>query len=337
MSRKPNEDFFAHSTMSFGEHLEELRRALFKAVVGLVAGFLIGLIIANKVVAFIQTPLLDGLTRYYGDKDIAALEAKYGEEEVKEVSKYIKSESRTMDILYIERSQADEIARQFNGETVADLELGKPDSSDMLKIRVWHPIKSKVTALNVQEAFMIWLKAAFVAGVIMSSPWVFYQIWIFVAAGLYPHEQKHVYIYLPMSLLLFLAGASLAFFFVFEPVIDFLFQFNRAMNIDPDPRISEWVSFVLFLPLGFGVAFQLPLVMLFLNRIGMLSVELYTRSWRTAILCIFVLSMFLTPSDPISMLMMAVPLTVLYFFGILLCIYMPQAKSPYKEGYDPKQ
>lgn len=322
--------------MSFGEHLEELRGALFKAVAGLVIGFLLGLLIANRVVAFIQTPLLEGLTRYYGAKDVAALEAKFGEEEVKDVAEYIKTESRTMDIMYVERQQADEMVRQMSGKSTSDIELASPDSSDMLRIRVWKPIKSKVTALNVQEAFMIWLKAGFVSGVIISSPWVFFHIWSFVAAGLYPHEQKYVYLYLPMSLLLFLAGASLAFFFVFEPVIDFLFTFNRAMNVDPDPRISEWVSFVLFLPLGFGVAFQLPLVMLFLNRLGMFTVELYLKSWRMAILCIFVLSMFLTPADPISMLMMALPLTLLYFFGIVLCLYMPRMKSPYKEGYDPK-
>ena len=322
--------------MSFGEHLEELRRALFKAVAGLALGFLLGLLIANRVVAFIQTPLLDGLTRYYGAKDIAALEAKFGEKAVEPVAEYIKKESQTMDLLYIERQQADELVRQMNGDPPSGIDLEKPDSSDMLKIRVWKPIKSRVTALNVQEAFMIWLKAGFVAGAIISSPWVFYQIWIFVAAGLYPHEQKYVYLYLPLSLLLFLAGASLAFFFVFEPVIDFLFQFNRAMNVDPDPRISEWVSFVLFLPLGFGVAFQLPLVMLFVHRLGLITVQTYVKSWRMAVLCIFVLSMFLTPSDPISMLMMAVPLTILYFFGIVLCVYMPQTKSPYQEGYDPK-
>lgn len=323
--------------MSFGEHLDELRRALAKAVAGLVIGFLLGLLVANKVVAFIQTPLLDGMTRYYAAKDVAALQAKFGEEEVAPVADFITTESRTMDFLYVEQQQVEELLRQMNGEATEEPKLAPPETDKMLKIRVWRPIKSKVTALNVQEAFMIWLKAGFVAGVVMSSPWVFYHIWIFVAAGLYPHEQKYVYLYLPISLLLFLAGACLAFFFVFEPVIDFLFKFNRAMNVDPDPRISEWISFVLFLPLGFGVAFQLPLVMLFVNRLGLFSTTQYLSSWRMAIMCIFVLSMFLTPSDPISMLMMAVPLTLLYFLGILLCMYMPKMKNPYQEGYDPGQ
>ncbi|MFP6671818.1 MAG: twin-arginine translocase subunit TatC [Pirellulaceae bacterium] len=135
--------------------------------------------------------------------------------------------------------------------------------------------------------------------------------------------------------MLFLAGSALAFLFVFEPVLSFLFSFNRAMDIDPDPRISEWMSFVLFLPLGFGIAFQLPLVMLFVQRLGLVSARSFISKWRIAVLIIFVLSMFLTPADPISMLMMAIPLCGLYVLGILLCKWMPRNRSPFAEGYDP--
>ena len=201
--------------------------------------------------------------------------------------------------------------------------------------RVWRPIDTVVKALSAQEAFMIWLKAAFVSGMVIASPIMFWQIWNFVAAGLYPHEKKYMYIYLPFSLILFLAGAATAFFFVFQYVLNFLFKFNTAMNIDPDPRISEWLSFVLMLPLGFGIAFQLPLVMLFLHRIGVFSIRAYLDKWRIAVLVIFVISMLLTPADPISMLLMALPLTFLYFLGIGMCHWMPRNKSPFAEGYEP--
>ena len=182
---------------------------------------------------------------------------------------------------------------------------------------------------------MIWIKAAFIGGIILSSPWIFYQIWQFIAAGLYPHERKYVYIYLPFSLLLFFGGAAMAFFVVMEPVLDFLFSYNRMMEIDPDPRISEWLGFVMFLPLGFGIAFQLPLAMLMLQRIGMFTIEAYLAKWRVAVLVIFIASMFLTPADPVSMLMLAGPLTILYFFGIALCRFMPRNRNPYADGYDP--
>ena len=78
---------------------------------------------------------------------------------------------------------------------------------------------------------MIYIKAALVVGLILASPWVFHQIWSFVGAGLYPHEKKYVYRFLPFSIGLFLLGTAVAFFFVFEPVLDFLFRFNRQLNI----------------------------------------------------------------------------------------------------------
>jgi sec-independent protein translocase protein TatC len=108
-----------------------------------------------------------------------------------------------------------------------------------ITVPVWEKVDVRVQTLNAHEGFMIWIKAAFIGGIILSSPWIFYQIWQFIAAGLYPHERKYVYIYLPFSLFLFFGGAAMAFFVVMEPVLDFLFSYNRMMEIDPDPRISE--------------------------------------------------------------------------------------------------
>ena len=96
-------------------------------------------------------------------------------------------------------------------------------------------------------------------------------------------------------------------------------------------RINDWLSFVMFLPLGFGIAFQLPLVMLFMNRIGLFEVEDYLAKWRVAVMIIFVLAMFLTPADPISMMLLAVPLSLLYFLGIGMCKWMPRSENPFGE------
>ena len=205
----------------------------------------------------------------------------------------------------------------------------------MVKTRIWRSAQASLTTLSPHESFVIWLKAAFVSGIVIASPYMFLQIWLFIAAGLYPHERKWVYVFLPFSLILFVAGAAMAFFFVFGPVLNFLFSFARMMNIKPDLRISEVISFVLFLPLGFGISFQLPLVMLFLNRINVFTIEMFLEKWRVAVLVIFVISMFLTPADPISMLLMATPLTALYFLGIGLCKWMPKSRNPFADAYEP--
>jgi sec-independent protein translocase protein TatC len=125
----------------------------------------------------------------------------------------------------------------------------------------------------------------------------------------------------------------LAFAFVFRPVLDFLFGYNREMNIAPEMRVSSIISFVLLLPLGFGVSFQLPLVMFFLNRLGFVEYSTFVRQWRIAILIIFVVSMVLTPSpDPTSMLLMALPLMGLYFLGLGMMKWMPKSRNPFGEA-----
>ena len=209
---------------------------------------------------------------------------------------------RTIELLR-ESANEDEdptVTRRLNKLLIAEVfpeQLYRPQKK-FVELPIWKPTEIRVQSLGAHEAFMIWLKAGFVSGLVFASPWIFWQIWTFVAAGLYPHERRYVHVFLPISLILFLGGVALAFTFVFEPVLAFLFSFNKKMEIDPDPRISEWMSFVLFLPLGFGVAFQLPLVMLFINRLGIISEDMFIKNWRIAILIIFVISMLLTLQIP---------------------------------------
>ena len=153
----------------------------------------------------------------------------------------------------------------------------------------------------------------------------------------YPHEKRYVHLYLPISIFLFVFGAAFAFYVVFQYVLDFLFQFNASMGVSPDPRVNEYIGFVMILPLGFGIAFQLPIVMVFLNHFGIVSIEAFLSKWRIAILVISVASMFLTPQDPISMALMAIPLAMLYFIGILMCKFMPKGRNRFSQagGYDP--
>ncbi len=172
---------------------------------------------------------------------------------------------------------------------------------------------------SVDEAFMMYLKVSLIAGVIIASPVIFYQLWQFVAAGLYPHERKYVYYYLPVSLGLFLFGCVFAFKWVIPNVLNFLFGFNLWLGLRPEMKISNWLSFATILPLMFGISFQLPLVMVFLEKINVFTVSVYINYSRHAIMAIAIISMILTPSDPVSMMMMMIPLCFLYGVGILMC------------------
>lgn len=193
--------------------------------------------------------------------------------------------------------------------------------------------QNQAVTLNVQEAFMTYIKVAFIAGLLISSPWVCREIWLFVAAGLYPHERKYIYIYLPMSLVLFTGGAVFCFYAVFPFVLQFLLSFNKMLDVNPQIRLSEWISFAVMLPVMFGISFQLPLVMLFLERISVFDTDGYREKRRMAVLVIAFLSMILTPADPMSMLLMMFPLILLYELGIILCGFNPH--TPQLEGLDP--
>ena len=115
---------------------------------------------------------------------------------------------------------------------------------------------------------------------------------------------------------------------MFTPVLRFFFGYNDEFGVALELRISEWLSFLLLMILGFGISFQLPLVMLFLERIGILSVQTYLAKWKIAVLVLAILSMVLSPGgDPTSMMLMLVPLVGLYFAGIALCKWLPSRRT----------
>ena len=342
-----DENELEQSKMSFGEHLEELRRALFKSIVALALGTLVGLTVGWSVVDYIQTPLRGALETFFSRQAVNAQVQRLQElrdagqpvpDDIEAAAKEMVADGLRPTDIYVQRG---ELSRALGNDVKAPT-LDSPSEftrKDLIRLRVYEPLagdsRLSLIGLNAQEPFFVYMKASIVVGAIVASPFIFYFIWDFIAAGLYRHERRHVYIYLPISLGLFLAGAALAFYLALGMVLDFLFWFNEQMGIIPTPRISDWISFVLFLPLGFGISFQLPLIMLFLERVGVFSFASYQNKWRVAVLVIAILSMFLTPADPGSMLLMAVPLVALYFGGILLCQYMPGHKS--REIKKPEQ
>ncbi|MEX2112954.1 MAG: twin-arginine translocase subunit TatC [Pirellulales bacterium] len=366
MAQHDNEDdLFKHTAMSFGEHLEELRSALFKAVICLVIGFAIGLAFGSYIVDWVQAPLRAALEAFYQKEAIEYVNARVpadlqDNEVIKDLvykdgllpeDRYIS----TVEILNAlqqrypgafsevelkpraNKAQPAEAAGPVssgagNSNAAGGNKLREFSKDDMIRLRIWRPMaedeRMTLDAIGVPEPFIIYMKASFLFGALISAPFVFYFLWQFVAAGLYPHEKRYIHLFLPVSVILFLSGAALAFFFVFPPVLGYFFWIAESLGVQMRPRLSEWLSFVLLLPLGFGVAFQLPLLMLFLERIHVFNTQIYLSKWRIAVLLMAVAAMVLSPGgDPYSMLMMLVPLVGLYFAGIALCKWLPAGSS----------
>ena len=182
-----------------------------------------------------------------------------------------------------------------------------------------------VKTFSVQESFLVLVKVIMMVGLIISSPWVFYQIWSFVAAGLYPTEKKLVNVYLPFSLGLFLLGILVCEFLVMPSAVGALLWFNEILGFQPDLRLSEWLGFAIIMPIVFGVSFQTPLVMFFMERIGLFTVEMYRSKRRISWFLLAIFAIVINPStDVYTMMFLWVPMCLLYELGIGLCVYSPR-------------
>ncbi|MDO4587308.1 MAG: twin-arginine translocase subunit TatC [Planctomycetia bacterium] len=409
---RKDDDLFNQSSMSFGDHLNELRRCLIGSIYWLTAGFLIALIplgpypsLSTMTVSYIQRPLTKALEHYYVNQSEQKLKRHSKNlqemgfpEEISVVPKQFKlvpkefylfpndlkkigqlsnitidprSERQAKradsplndEVLYRQLSEVDNfgpfksnLEKKENDSTANATETSEADNINIINIEndpnsesidknnyqgeptlviFWEKLSDdprlRTKSLSTQEPFIIFVKAALFIGILIGCPGIFYNFWSFVGAGLYPNEKKYVFRFLPLSLGLFACGFCLAFFVVFEMVLTFLFKFNAGMNIDPDLRISEWLNFVLLLPVGFGLAFQLPLVMFVLERLRIFTIDMYLGSWRIAITVLAFLTMMLTPPDPWSMICMLIPMIGLYFGGIFLCWFFPLPKSEFDD------
>ena len=180
--------------------------------------------------------------------------------------------------------------------------------------------RPSLRVFSVSEGMLVYCKVIVVAALVFGSPWLLWQLWAFVAAGLYPHEKRLVNVYLPISLALFLGGVLLCQFLVIPKAIEAMLWFDEWLGFEPELRLSEWLSFALMMPLVFGLSFQTPLLMLFLNRIGLIDEALFRQKRSVAWFILAIFAGVVTPStDAFSMFYLWLPLGILFELGIWLC------------------
>jgi len=240
------------TTMSLGDHLEELRTRLLFALAGLAVGLIICLCFGKYIIVFIQGP-------------------------------------------YISVMGADT------------------------------PLQTLAPAQGITS----YMKIGLVAGLIVSSPWVFYHLWMFIAAGMYSNERRYVYLAAPFSAVLFIVGALFFIFVVAKISLAFLIKVDLWLGLKPQWTFPKYVTFVTGLMLIFGIAFQTPLAIFFLNKTGLVSVASLCRARKYVLLAIFIVAAMATPPDVISQVTLAVPLYLLFELGILLS-YLARRKEKTK-------
>ena len=346
------DDYFSDTRMSFGDHLDDLRIHLVRALVGfaicLVIGFFLDGIgyatgwpigLGRPMLHFIAQPVTQQLDEFYERR----LTRVMAELDADETSLGAANLPTNFEQYGFSREQ---IAALLAGKPTSEInQIAKPTHEDdvvLLWLRIQQPARVAgalqraervlgkrpgLTTLSITEAFMVYFKVSMLCGVVLSSPWVFWNIWSFIAAGLYPNEKKLVNVYLPFSLGLFLGGILVCQFLVMPRAINALLWFNEWLDLEPDLRLNEWLGFAILMPLVFGVSFQTPLVMFMLERVGILTIDMMRAHRKIAMFLMAAFVAIITPTpDALSMLFLWVPMCGLYELGILLCRLSPRSK-----------
>jgi len=193
-----------------------------------------------------------------------------------------------------------------------------------------------VAFTGVVEPFFVYIKVGILGGVALASPVILYEIWAFVAPGLYAAEKRWFLLTVLLSCLLFICGLLFAFFVVFPFAFKFLLSYSGP-KLKPFISMNNYFSLVTRLLIAFGAVYQLPLAMLVLARTGVVSASRFLSWWRYAVITIVIVAAVLTPTpDAFNQMLMAGPLLVLYFLGILLAKIFGK-KKPDTETIEDKE
>jgi len=360
------DDVFSDTRMSFGDHIEELRTRLFRALKWLIFFLIIGFVldalgeilgkpdlgIGKPMLKVITEPVESQVRDFYNRR----IEKLRGE-------KLTKMTSSTPDELKVIREKYEKNEFNLTALTADERQrlLGAPEKMPVLLpteafIPAFGPLKEgapteisfnllvypgyinymstkgdalienkqHMSTLSVQEGFIVYFKVAILCSIVLASPFILFQFWAFVGAGLYPHEKRYVYLLFGPSVVLFLFGVLLCQFFVLPGAVKALLAFNEWLGFDPEIRLREWLGLAVILPLVFGVSFQTPLVMIFLNRIGVFTAYDYLAYWKASIMVLALFSALITPTpDIVTMLYLFTPMFGLYLAGIGICYVFP--------------
>ncbi|WAA12575.1 twin-arginine translocase subunit TatC [Fervidibacillus halotolerans] len=171
---------------------------------------------------------------------------------------------------------------------------------------------------RLTDPLKIYMQMAFVLSVIITAPVILYQIWAFVAPGLYDRERKVTLTYIPISVLLFFIGIAFAYFILFPFIIRFMIHLGESLHVNQVIGVYEYFQFLFHIILPFGFLFQLPVIILFLTRLGIVSPHRLRKIRKYAYFVLLVIAAFITPPDLLSHMMVTLPLLLLYELSLTI-------------------
>ena len=304
--------------MSLGDHLEELRARLILALLGLFVGMVVSLIFGTHILRVIEWP-------YHRARAERAANLQ------KVDTPRVEGEALGLvDVLFT--TLTDRLAHDPNAPR--DLDPNRVawlHSVSTEAVKTWMQKReyvappdtlSSLIVISPAEGFLAYMKVSLISGLILTAPWVFYQIWMFVAAGLYPKERHYVYKAVPFSAGLFIVGALFFLLVIAYLTLKFFLMFDDSVGVASQWTLQKYISFVTVLMLVFGLAFQTPIAVFVLVRMGLVGIKTLRTYRKYVLLGLAFVSAVATPSpDPMTMLALLIPLYGLYELGILMAVF----------------
>jgi len=285
-----------HTRMSLGEHIEELRKRLIRGLLAIFIAFFVGWFFRDFTTDIVMRPMFQTLT--WIDRDQVA-----------------KKEAELKAHPDLKRSEF------FLTNDPQDKEL-RPE----------YTVAKRPQALGYAEPFWFALKVTMIFAFTVGAPVLLWQMWMFVAAGLYAHERRVVLSYFPVSLVLFVCGVLFGFFVLVPYGLYFLATTFPPEKVEFNPQLSTYFSLLSILTLALGAVFQLPLVMQVLVRLDLVQRETLTRHRAHFLVGAFIIGAMLTPPDPVTQALLACPMILLYEVGLLFTRFAKRPARPAEAG-----
>lgn len=296
-------------------HLVELRKRLGLSVLSVFIAFVVAFIFHNPILTWITQPLndaLDEVGRVVESKDYTKWKMEAKDQNISvQIAK--KNSSDIAKVLQKKLEAAANIADTKLSLILSEAALAAKELSEKLK----NNSKGKITTHQVAGALFVTLKVSFFAGLLGALPFILYQIWLFVAPGLYSNEKKMIIPFVVGGSVMFFIGVMFAYYVVTPFGFQFLITFGSFLYT-PLINIEDYVGFFAKIMMGFGLAFELPVMAYFLALLGLVTDRTLIDFFKYAVLLIFVLAALLTPPDVLTQLLMAAPMILLYGASILI-------------------
>ncbi len=283
--------------MSFGDHLDELRRRLFRAVGALLVAVIVLTPFKDEVQGIVIEPYRILWRQAFRDHVAGLAQREHDGTLDPRLGKTFLTNCREMETEILGGSFA---------------------YPHMLPTLTGFPVPYTLVATEGLADFWTFMMATFVFAFVLAGPVVVWQMWAFIAAGLYQKERQIFYRYFPFAMVLLSAGVLFGYYFAVPYGLGWLIRLMKTDQVSALLSVNQYFTLMFTLTAAMGLIFQLPLVMVALQRIGLVRHSFYIKKWRAIVLIIFILSALITPPDPFSMMLMAAPTLCLYLLGLVL-------------------